>query len=624
MSKHNKSQPDPRTVGKLGSSQAVSTFGVGSIYEMRSVGKSGSLIVHSVMLSGLEFWPADLSSYIYETSLQKALRVRYFRRPPVDQSRTGGLSLAIPATRFPLTHYCSAAQCSRVGRLGMEFQDRDRGGVVCGKPGCKGKGVPFRFVTACHVQGDPAHPGHIDDFPFVWWTHSRGKMCEKPAIRLVSSTERSGLDGMILECACSARRSMAGVFAPDALSGLKCRGERPWLADREEGCIRPLRVLQRGASNLYFPVTVSALSIPPHSSRLHQLLTDALPPHFVETIRNDLERQLDVFLPIVRNMPGLDDDARFSDGQIRDGIRALVGAETGGSAVQTMAEQKQLEQNALLAGSEEAEDDFEARAVSLDGAEFSAWVSDLVQVHRLREVRATKGFQRVEPGYGGDPYRIECAPLFKKPTNWLPAIEVRGEGIYVGLDGGSVAAWQESPFVSQRIAVLNRNLRAASAAAGRDVPDDVSPRFVLVHTLSHLLMRQLALECGYSGSSLRERLYVDEADLNRTGVLIYTASGSSDGTLGGLVSQGARESLGGILRSAVQAAWWCSSDPLCEESAAHGTDALNLAACHACALVAETSCEERNMFLDRALLVGTSDNRNVGYLSGLAEKWGIA
>lgn len=611
--------PATKAVGQVGASQVVSSFGVGSIYEVRSAAGNGTLIVHSVMLSGLEFWPLDPAGHLYEPSLQRSLGVRYFRRPPGDASK----QKTLPASRFPGVHYCSAISCGRVGKIGQEFLDRGFSGVICGNPSCKGRGIPFRFITACHREGDSSQPGHVDEFPYVWWAHSRSEAdCSSASIVLKSVPERTGLEGMYLYCnKCKSGRSLAGIFSEEALTPVRCRGRRPWLGDSQEGCERAVRVLQRGASNVYFPVRVSAISIPPHSSRLQQLLRDAIPPHFLKNLQEGGEAAIQSFTEVVRNMPGLDDPERYSDGQLRAGLSTLAGLGNEVRAVENSAEQKRLEQNAIFAGSDDDEGEFEAEPINLVGT----WVEDvldrLVQIHRLREVCALRGFQRVEPAYGVDPYRVENAPLSKTAQEWLPAIEVRGEGIYLGLNYDRVARWEASPSVQQRLLVLNGNYRQACASAGREPDQEYSARFVLAHTLSHLMMKQLSLECGYSGSSLRERLYVDEEDPTRTGFMIYTASSSADGTLGGLVSQGTAEVLPGMLESAVQSARWCSSDPLCEESMGQGHAAMNLAACHACSLVAETSCEERNMLLDRALVVGTTSNPSIGYFHSVISNW---
>jgi len=279
-----------------------------------------------------------------------------------------------------------------------------------------------------------------------------------------------------------------------------------------------------------------------------------------------------------------------------------------------------LERNALLMGqTDDSAGEFEAIPVDFQPMRKSlaGLIGKLVQVHRLREVRALRGFQRVDPTFDGDPYLVQCAPLSRGKESWLPAIEVRGEGIYLELDPDALAAWEELPPAKRRLDQIRGNYEKACRNADRNPDHPPSARFVLVHTLSHILMKQLCLESGYSGSSLRERLYVSEDGGRDTfaGVLIYTASSSADGTLGGLVSQGDPTAFENTISSAIEGARWCSSDPLCIESAGQGSDALNLSACHACALTAETSCERRNMLLDRGLLVGTPAAPESGFFA---------
>lgn len=610
--------PPKTTIGKLGMSQAISTFGVGSIYEMRSVGGSSDLVLHSVMVAGLQSWPKDNASLLREPSLAHALGVSEFRHPPAE-----GTLKAIPAVRFPGLHYCSREACGRVGYVGREFSDDLKKGVRCARIDCSGKGVPFRFVVACHDKADQEQPGHIEDFPHKWWAHA-GKNCDDPQIHLTGSSERSGLEGLWLRCkSCDRGESLARIFAEDALAGLHCRGHRPWLGDSSEGCRRRLRVLQRGASNVYFPVTASALSIPPFSSRLNSLLADVVGQGVITRIRNGDLGGLDNEVANLRNTPELDDPDEFSDDQIRSGILIIAGVHEANYA-KTETEQKALERNALLMGqSDENAGEFEAIPLDFQPTRKSlgGLLRELVQVHRLREVRALRGFQRVEPTFDGDPYLLQCAPLSRDKQSWLPAIEVRGEGIYLELDPDALAAWEESPAAKARLGQIRGNYEKACLNAERSPDRPPSARLILVHTLSHILMKQLCLECGYSGSSLRERLYVSadgEADAY-AGVLIYTASSSADGTLGGLVSQGDPAVFEHTISSAIEGSRWCSSDPLCIESTGQGIDALNLSACHACALTAETSCERRNVFLDRGLLVGTLAAPEAGFFSSFVE-----
>jgi hypothetical protein len=211
--------------------------------------------------------------------------------------------------------------------------------------------------------------------------------------------------------------------------------------------------------------------------------------------------------------------------------------------------------------------------------------------------------------------RGDRSQLALNPVPWLPAIRVYGEGIFVTLNRERLDEW--ASIASSRIQRMLSNHKSACKESGR-LPRRLTPSFVLLHTLAHALIRRLSFECGYGSSSLRERLYCsDDSAIRMAGMLIYTAAGDCEGTLGGLVRQGKHGRFEGIMRGAIEDARWCGSDPLCAESAGQGTDSVNLAACHACTLVPETSCEEGNRFLDRLTLIGELKRPEIGYFHQL-------
>jgi hypothetical protein len=248
------------------------------------------------------------------------------------------------------------------------------------------------------------------------------------------------------------------------------------------------------------------------------------------------------------------------------------------------------------------------------GAPISSHLSGITLVHKLRETRALVGFCRLLPDDSRtDAQRIADLRL-DGGINWLPAITVRGEGIFLTLDDSKLEEW--APRVTERVGKLEK-LGNAARIKRRQSSRVLSPKFVLLHTLAHLLINQLSFECGYGSSSLRERLYCDakQVDSPMNGLLIYTASGDSEGTLGGLVRQGGPGRLEHVLIRALRSAQWCSSDPVCGESSGQGPDSCNLAACHGCALLPETSCEESNRLLDRILVVGSLTKPELGFFS---------
>jgi hypothetical protein len=241
------------------------------------------------------------------------------------------------------------------------------------------------------------------------------------------------------------------------------------------------------------------------------------------------------------------------------------------------------------------------------------FVEKVMLVTRLREVRALQGFTRIVPPGGGSD---DLAPLFASDPSWRPAIEVKGEGIFITLRTDAIEAWERQKNVVARATRINARYRDRFERWGAEPDRDITPRHLLVHTLAHALIDQFALDAGYPAASLRERLYVDD---EMASLLIYTATTDSAGSLGGLIAQGETTRLEQAVIGAVVRAAWCSADPVCIEAEGQGVDALNLAACHACMLLPETSCEEMNLLLDRALLVGTPEDAEIGFFASLDE-----
>ena len=203
------------------------------------------------------------------------------------------------------------------------------------------------------------------------------------------------------------------------------------------------------------------------------------------------------------------------------------------------------------------------------------------------------------------------APLSRETPTWIPASDVHGDGFFIKFNEGVIREWESRVAVQARDAMILQGHRGWRAARRLD-PERGYPgiRYAMIHTLSHLLIRELALECGYNAASIRERIYSDSnAEDPMAGLLLYTAAADSDGTLGGLVELGKPEHLGRMLKQALRRSTVCSSDPLCSEHDASKDRSLHGASCHACAFVAETSCERGNRFLDRALLVPTFDTK---------------
>lgn len=599
-------------LGKLRRSTAAATFGPGAIVDFRA----GEATI-SAVAGGLEQWdrnfpPAGMLNLqaIREERLEKKLKVKGFRLPPVrDPTKDSDAERALAAVRFPAWLQCP--QCDRIAHQMRWNDDPGRAGRYCAECTRKAPGrrnvyvIPVRFVVACEA-------GHLDEFPWHFWVgHQEG--CTNRDGFLQLRSEQAGLAGLILSCSkCKARRSMDGIFAKETWNRLSdCRGRRPWIAGNNETCTHKPRAAQRGASNLYFPVIVSALSIPPWSDRLQE----ALGVHW-DAIVNTLPEDRATYIRILArgDLKPVLEELQLTPERLAEEIERRLAAQE-----QINTDNLRLEEYRQFTGgvpSQGLDREFEIRPQTVPIG-LNPWFSRLVKVTRLREVRALTGFTRIQPP--GDNEESH-APLSGTPLDWLPAIEVRGEGVFLEFSETALSAWEKIPDVVARADVLQaRWKREWSERYGKDSKPGrfVTPRFLLIHTFAHALMRQLTLDCGYSSTALRERLYVETGTTPMAGVLVYTATTDDDGTLGGLQREGDPSRIERTIRAAIGAQIWCSSDPLCIEGMLTGEDGLSLAACHSCVLSPETSCEEFNRFLDRAMLVGVPSDAATGFFAGM-------
>ncbi|WP_373491035.1 DrmB family protein [Parasphingorhabdus sp.] len=599
-------------------SAVVSGFGPGSVVDFRA---DNAPI--SGMAAGLEEWdrsfpPAGMANTqtVRETRLQKKLGVQGFRLPPVIEQRRKDEKpdpRRLVAVRFPQWLQCPS--CDVIGHVRNWSDDPGKAYRYC--PDCTAKNpggrkvfvIPVRFVMACPR-------GHVDEFPWHWWVGHEPE-CDNGNGSLILRSENAGLAGLMLRCPkCKASRPMDGIFAKQTWEHFsRCAGRRPWLANGDETCAQQPVAVQRGASNLYFAVTQSALSIPPWSDRLQECLGT-----FWDTLVNVDSTQREQFIELMGqgDLRPVLDELKMTPAQLAAAIENRVEKYTEINTDDLRpAEFRQFVEDPGDRLDKDLE--FEIRRESVP-EKIRPWISTVVRAVRLREVRAITGFTRINPP--GDPSSPEVARLSKEELSWLPAIEVRGEGIFLSLNESKLSDWEAQPLVMQRAAECNAlYVKDWKSRHGEeeDPPKEISPRYMLCHTFAHAMMRQLTLECGYSSASLQERIYADSGEDPMAGILIYTASPDSDGTLGGLQRQGKASRIAGIVSRALLAMEWCSSDPLCitDMMAAHAS--FSHSACHGCVLAPETSCETFNHFLDRGLLIGTPDNSDTGFFRDLLE-----
>ncbi|MFE2457908.1 DrmB family protein [Streptomyces sp. NPDC059402] len=595
--------------GTVRRAQAISTYGVGSLIAVDH---------ESFVVSGLDeadrSWRGDESPVVHERRLARLLDVDCFRLPPAsDDTSKDGLRVR----RFPLMHSCPECNDLQPHR---DFSP-PAGRSVCGT--CEVDLVPSRFVVACEA-------GHLDEFPYWQWVHrstdrdaNRIGMCGG-RLRMRTTGRTSSLRSIVVSCTCGQvpEVSMEGSFRRNALKDLRlaCRGARPWLgtsATDPAGCGLPLRTLQRGSSSVWQPVLKSALSIPPWSSGR----ADPLAAHWAALRQYDNPEHIKIYL-----------QGAFPSGcpVPLDEVMALLDAEREEDPQDDRAPGldhryralRNKEYERLRSGNDESEQSRDEQFVCETPLGDPGMLQPLgivgpMLVKKLREVRALKAFTRlVDAESTTDAKEM---PLSAQPMRWLPAMEVQGEGVFLRLDESRLDTWEKAPAVAARVERMRtahqRVLEQRAEDPSQAVESPATPRMVLLHTLAHVLINEWSLEAGYPSASLRERLYAAD---DMAGVLVYTATSDSAGSLGGLVAQGEPVALDRAVRSAIRRAEWCSSDPLCMEAEAAGSTGTNLAACHACVMLPETSCEHNNILLDRALLVGTPDEPALGFFAHLS------
>ena len=580
-----------RASGQLRRSQVITTFGPGALIDLPN---------DSAIVGGLDTWGSETSlEGIDEPRLSAKLATmtgvsnpRLYAPPPEPegwQDRQRGIG----AWRFPEWFVVqnpdpgagSSARSRRmVPRTALTNGRYDKKPVVA-----------TRFVRACSK-------GHVDDIDWYQFVHGVDDPCRR-SLWLDERGTSGDLAEQIVRCECGKSRRMheAVDFASFPLG--VCKGARPWLGRHaNEECREPSRLLIRTASNAWFPQVVSVLSLPDRGSEVDQV---------VEELWDRLQIVRDAnALGVMKSFPDVANRlASFSDEEV---LEAIAARSSGGAAGERPI--KHVELDALLAVPEGYGDDapidpdFHARRLPDSVWRRSARLDALeaiFQVHRLREVLALAGFTRLEPVMpnvdGEYEAEVERADIALEPA-WFPAVENRGEGILLQLRAGAVAAWLGREPVKQRLRELICGHHAWANQRRSERPFPGGP-YVLLHTLAHLLVQSLSMRCGYPAASIRERIFVDALG-QRYALLLYTASPDAEGTLGGLVQEARR--IEGHLQHALRAAALCSNDPVCAEHIPGGSMEerwLHGAACHGCALIAETSCEMRNEYLDRALVV---------------------
>lgn len=597
-----------RPHGQIRSGQVVRTFGPGALLDLPD---------QAVLVGGLDHWSEAGREPIHEPRLVEKLKrllelpnLQLFSPPPDNEDPLGPRT-GITAWLFPEWFITQDLEGSeKVGPL-RSRRMVPRTALTRGKFIDEDKRrrsvVPVRFVRACRC-------GHIGDLDWYAFTHRSATRCRRP-LHIDERGTTGDLSEVWVRCECGATRAMndAAVMTLKALGN--CDGSRPWLGPyTREPCGEPNRLLVRSASNSYFPQIMSVISLPDRAESLEQAVTQVWEHHlqYVASLE-DLEQDRRRKAPVKAALEEFGDEEVFREVQYRK-------TGFGQNPVKSvkLAEFEVLSATRDELGNDTPDGNFYARtlAPAVWNRPWMKAVERVVLVHRLREVTAQVGFTRFEsisPNAEGElEIGVRAATLAREVT-WLPAVENKGEGVFIAVRKECVDQWM------QRAAVQARGRQLLAGFQGWQNEHPHSKRtfpnlpYLMLHSLSHLLITSVSLECGYPASSIRERVYALEAGY---GILLFTGSSDAEGTMGGLVEAGRQ--IADHLKTALELGGLCSNDPVCahhEPPNAHECRFLHGAACHGCLLIAEPSCEQQNDFLDRALVVATVENLGAEFFS---------
>lgn len=568
-------------------SETVSPYSPGAIVD---------ILGQSFMAPTADTWVARHRKSIASPRLASAVGVEEFWGAPTTESPENQKSPSLTFCRFPGWLFCQS--CRLMQRWSRSYETGST--PQCRRASCDGKLVPMRFVAVC------SSGSHIQDIDWAYWVHrnSNAQCRDANHLRFDNNPDvAEGLRSLEVRCGlCGARRNL-GELNADVLKreGITCRGRQPWQWDDGLSCGRQLVPVQRGATNLHFADVVSAIDIPAVDSRIETVYDEIVrdsrfrimqtneTPDLLTALAKSLADQFNVSVDVIMSLSACGAQATTPDMSVDiRSVRSNLLSE---------------EFEAFLAAANETApmQDFLTRPAKFSSRKndsatpLSRLITDIVMVDRLRDVRASLGFRRYTP----EAQFVKAVNWGPTEARWLPASEGYGEGVFLKFDGASVQGWAVQPVVMSREEQLCSNQAKSELGLRLHI---ASAPYVMLHTFAHLLMNELAFESGYTAASIRERIYCEsEGDF---GIFLYTTTTDVEGTLGGLVRLGEPDLLARSIVRTLERAAWCPNDPVCIESEAQSIDGLNFAACHACCLAAETSCESSNLLLDRALVVG--------------------
>ncbi len=549
---------------------------------------------------------------LYVEQVKQAMGIqKKLREPPIasidEQGKVKGSWL--PAQIFPSWYVCKSCRIlARNPYKNASDAQKKSGNFVCSFDNCGGR---LEQITLVQVHSN----GSLNDVPWHYLAHDgKNSSCQAPLKWFQK-------DGKVICLGCSkSAKAYAGMTFP--FKGYS----QPWINSHNKQHYQKIpenkavaMIMEVNDTRVHTAVNKLALVIPPESRIKRGSVLDRL--YHDEQLKTEL---LDIFTNKTCN-PSLRQKS-----QIKRAMQTLsCTQEEMELALQEIKKGYPLYHKSIQSGGL-LEDEYKALSYPLDDVgddedfvtnhltkawrEFCAQsnhrlqkiakvIDKVVAVSRLKEIVVLEGFSRggVLPSPDDKPEIIP--PDIVGESDWLPALELYGEGIFISLNEEVLSRWENNTYVLQRKETLHKRLEATNLAD--TLPNDMSARFLLLHTLSHLLIKELESQAGYPAASLKEKIYSAASyDSPMAGILIYVAIPDISGSLGGLCELAEPRRLVRLLVRIFEKAEWCSLDPVCKTHTGQGPALLNLAACHACLLVPETSCCCGNILLDRMLVKG--------------------
>lgn len=612
-------------------SQLITPFGIGSLVNVNN---------QSLMIKDSQFWNFDNCKIFHDIRLEKVMNSNGFIEPPVMDNESYGSESYVPCVNFPQWYFSPTDHQLKRYRAWKELAGTGNENSFKYWPFKKNSKrrrvelIPVRIICVCPK-------GHVQDFPWIEWVHQNDDpQNDNHELELYSTGYSGGIDDLSVKCTtCNKKRSLRGIFSDKFNKKLEqmhvsCNGKYLWKKDDiGSECKEPLTAILKNASNFYFPNISVSVNIPFENDETIEIIKNDEDfkvvmdkVHKKNLSKSEASEKLDMFLEDIASRVGKSKD------KVVDVIFDNILNESESNDISDQIMDYRRAEFEVLSGKRDFDKEsgrlnileYDDHDLKGNGFDYSNIISGVTLVKQLEVVNVLRSFSRIRSTdtdsmkenleTTGDEAEVKEVSLKRVQTDGkYVGMRFLGEGIFISFKKESINKWANK--------VKNTNIGKNIYNKKVRFEDDrkyLNPSYYMIHTFSHILIKELNNSCGYSSSALKERLYFSESEGEEMyGILIYTSSSDSEGTLGGLVKQGKPDNLSEIIERAIEKAKWCSFDPICIESDSQGRDSLNAAACHACVLISETSCEKMNSFLDRRMLIGNLEYPNSGFFTSL-------